>query len=151
MSRIKQLLRIMLLMILLSFSLHAVDFGFIAGKNSKPSASTWGISAGSGFFVPLVKLEFELLNQKDLGLKDVSVGLKVRKKIGKFAPYAVIGAGAKFETFSITFKDYDYFTFIGGGTHFYIMDLFSLRFDLRYQSYSEINNVRLSAGVFVHI
>jgi len=151
MKIIKKFFLINFILILLTSVILPIEFGFIAGKNTKPSASTLGFSVGSGFFVPMVKFEFELMKQKSIGFTDMQAGLKIRKKFGKFAPYAVIGAGARFEKFSIIFSNYDYFTYIGGGTHFYIFHLVSLRFDIRYQSYSKENNVRLSIGLFAHI
>ena len=151
MVRIKKLFLLILLLFSISNFVLPVEFGFLAGKNTKPSDTTLGFSAGTGLIIPMVKLEFELMKQNDAELNVAGVGIKIRKKVGKFAPYAVIGAGTRFDKFSITFSGYDYFTYIGGGTHFYILQLFSLRFDVRYQSYSEENNVRFSVGIFAHI
>ncbi len=143
----------LLVFLLLSISNYLLpfEFGLIAGKNTKPSQTTLGFSAGMGLLIPMVKFEFELMKQNSTDQKAAGVGLKIKKKVGKFAPYVVIGAGTRFEKFSVTFKNYDYFTYIGGGAHFNMLQFFSLRFDVRYQSYSEENNVRFSIGVFAHL
>jgi len=148
---IKKSIFLCLFLLIVSNYAFPVEFGLLAGKNTAPSSTTFGFSAGMGFLVPMVKFEFEMMKQSEMEFKEFGVGVKVRKKIGSFAPYVVIGAGTKFNDFSVIFSGYDYFTYIGGGMHYYILHLFSLRFDLRYQSYSEANNIRLSVGIFAHI
>lgn len=148
---IRKIIPFFILVILLTVNSIAVEFGLIAAKNTEPSATTLGFSAGAGLFIPMVKFEFEMMKQTDISFKEMAVGVKIRKKVGSIAPYVVIGAGTRYEKFSITFSGYDYFTYIGGGLHYYILHLFSLRADVRYQSYSDVNNVRLSIGIFAHL
>ncbi len=148
---LKKFIVFIFIILFISSLVFSIEFGFLAGKNTKPSNTALGLSAGMGLLIPMVKFEFELMNQNSTDLKTIAVGIKIRKKIGSLAPYVVIGAGTRFEKFSITFSNYDYFTYIGGGTHFYVLPLLSLRFDVRYQSYSDINNVRLSIGAFAHL
>ena len=147
----KKLFILIIIILFMSSLLFSVEFGFLAGKNTEPSNTTLGFAAGMGLLIPMVKFEFELMKQNNTDLKAIGVGIKIRKKIGSLAPYVVIGAGTRFEKFSITFSNYDYYTYIGGGTHFYVLPLLSLRFDVRYQSYRDTNNVRLSVGAFAHL
>ncbi len=148
---IKKGIFICLFLLIISNYAFSVEFGLLAGRNTTSSKTTLGFSAGMGFFIPMVKFEFEMMKQSEAEFKEFGVGVKIRKKIGNFAPYVVIGAGTKFNDFSIIFSGYDYFTYIGGGMHYYIFYIFSLRFDLRYQSYNDKNNIRLSVGIFAHI
>lgn len=150
MNFIKSILLIIVLL-LISNTMYSIEFGFLADKNTEPSGTALGFSAGMGLIIPLLKFEFELMKKKNTGIDTIGFGLKIRKKIGKFAPYAVIGAGARFDKFSITFSNYNYYTFVGGGTHLYFLHFFSLRFDVRLQSYNSNNNVRFSIGAFAHL
>jgi len=147
----KRIVNFYLLFLLFSINIFAVEFGLIAGKNTEPSATTMGFSAGMGMLIPMVNFEFEMMKKTDVSLKEMAVGVKIRKKIGGISPYVVIGAGTRFEKFSITFSGYDYYTYIGGGLHYHIIHFFSIRGDVRYQSYADFNNVRLSIGIFAHL
>ena len=140
--------------LIFSVGLFPVEVGIFAGTISNPSHSHYGLSAGLGFLVPLVKFEFELYRQS--GTEDpelpnaITAGIKFRPKFGKFWPYAVVGVGTEFRHFSLDFNKYDSFTFLGGGIHYKIMAVLSLRADLRFLNYSEYNRTRLSAGLFAH-
>jgi hypothetical protein len=141
--------------LLFSSGLFPAEVGVFAGTITNPSHSHYGLSAGLGFLVPLVKFEFELYRQA--GTEDpelpnaVTAGIKFRPKFGKLWPYAVVGVGTEFRRFSLDFKKYDSFTFIGAGIHYKMMAVISLRADLRLLNYSEFNRTRLSAGLFVHL
>ena len=149
--------RVVLLMIgclFISSGLFSVEVGVFGGRVTNPSHSHYGLSAGLGFLVPLVKFEFELYRQS--GLEDpelpnaVTAGIKFRPKFGKFWPYAVVGVGTEFKRFSLDFNKYESFTFIGGGIHYKVVAVMSLRADLRFLNYSLFNRTRLSAGLFFH-
>jgi hypothetical protein len=140
--------------LLFSITLFPVEAGVFVGTVTNPSHMTYGLSGGMGFLLPLVKFEFELCRQS--GTEDdekpntLSAGIKFRPKFGKFWPYAVVGVGTEFRRFSLDFNKFDTFTFIGGGIHYKLLAVLSLRADLRFLNYSEFNRTRLSAGLFVH-
>ncbi len=134
-----------------SLSLHSFELGLIAGSESNPSETVYGFSMGSGFLVPLVKLEIEGVKLGDSGYKMLSGGIKFRPRLGIFSPYAIVGAGSEFESFSFKFSQYNNFTFFGIGTHVHLMYLISLRGDIRFYNYPDYNRTRFSAGIFIHL
>jgi hypothetical protein len=69
----------------------------------------------------------------------------------RLAPYGIIGVGCEYMRFNFRFSEYRWFTYIGGGVHFFLNDLISLRGDIRWQNFSDMNKTRLCAGIFVHI
>jgi hypothetical protein len=135
--------------------LHSIEVGAIVGNISKPSRLNYGLSAGMGFLVPMVKFEIEvyrLANTEALELPNaITGGVKFRPKFGKFAPYAVVGFGAEFKRIGLDFDEYESFTFLGGGLHIFVTGMISIRGDVRFLSYSGYNRTRLSAGLFLHL
>jgi hypothetical protein len=143
----------LLLVGLLSLCLNAftLDLGLIAGSVSQPSSFFYGLSAGSGTIVPMLKFEFEGCRVKETGWNTLSAAVKFRPKFGIFAPYAVLGAGGEFEKLDFHFSDYNFYTFIGGGFHIFFTSMFSLRADLRFQRLPDANRTRVSGGFFIHL
>jgi len=135
----------------LSLNAFALDLGLIAGSVSQPSSFVYGLSAGSGTIVPMLKFEFEGWRIKDTGWDTLSAAVKFRPKFGVFAPYAVLGAGGEFEKLDFHFGDYRFYTFAGGGFHLFFASMFSLRFDLRFLHFSDLNQTRISGGFFIHL
>ncbi len=138
----------------LSLNAFALDLGLIAGSVSQPSSSAsffYGLSAGSGTIVPMLKFEFEGCRVKETGWDTLSAAVKFRPKFGIFAPYAVLGAGGMFEKLNFHFGDYRFYTFAGGGFHLFFASMFSLRFDLRFLHFSDLNQTRVSGGFFIHL
>ncbi len=129
----------------------AVDAGFIAGSLNQPSSFFYGLSAGAGAIVPMVKFEFEGYRIKEAGLNSLSAAITLRPKFGSFAPYALLGVGSEFEKLNFRFSEYRFYTMLGGGFHIFFSSLFSLRFDLRFLNFSDVNKTRVSGGVFVHL
>ncbi len=138
-------------LLFLSLNTFALDAGLIAGSVSQPSSFFYGLSAGSGTIVPMLKFEFEGWRIKETGWDSMSAAVKFRPKFGIFAPYAVLGAGGEFEKLNFHFSDYRFYTFIGGGFHLFFASMFSLRFDLRFLHFSDLNQTRISAGFFIHL
>ena len=83
-------------LLLLAANAFALDAGLIAGSISQPSGFFYGLSAGSGTIVPMLKFEFEGYRIKELGDNSLSAAVKFRPKFGRFAPYAFLGAGGEF-------------------------------------------------------
>lgn len=129
----------------------ALDLGVIAGSISRPSSFTYGLSAGSGAIVPMLKFEFEGCRISETGWNSLSAAIKIRPKFGVFAPYAVLGAGGEFEKLNFHFSDYNFYTFIGGGFHLFFTSMFSLRADLRFLHLPDADRVRISGGFFIHL
>jgi hypothetical protein len=129
----------------------AFDAGLIGGSLRPPSSFFYGLSAGSGTIVPMLKLEFEGYRIRDTGWNSVSAAVKFRPKFGSFAPYAVVGAGGEFEKLNFHFSSYRFYTMIGGGFHIFFASMLSLRFDLRFLHFSNLNMTRFSGGVFIHL
>ena len=154
---IKKLIPLIVILMWCGGYTFAFEVGLTGGSMSKSSDSGfhYGLAAGTGFLIPMVKFEFEWYKMKDTEFLDkpntVSVGVKFRPKFGKFAPYAIIGVGGEFDRLNFDFGDYDKFTFIGGGCHFFAAHMVSIRADLRFLNFSDINKTRFSAGVFIHI
>lgn len=138
-------------LLLLCLRLPAVELGLAAGSLSRPSSFGYGLSFGSGAFVPLVFLEFEGWRIDEGGRKQLSAAVKLRPKLGAFAPYAVLGAGSEFQTLSLRFSEQDFFTFAGGGLHLFLSGMLSLRADLRFLHLPYGNRFRASGGIFVHL
>lgn len=139
------------IMLLFSLSAPALDLGLGAGSSSRPSSFFYGLSLGSGTFVPLLKLEFEGWRSSETGMNSLSAAAKLRPKFGAFAPYAVLGVGAEFARLNFKFNDYEFFTFVGGGFHVFLAPIVSLRADLRFLNLPEADKTRISGGVFIHL
>ena len=88
----------------------ALDAGLIAGSISQPSSFFYGLSAGIGTIVPMLKFEFEGYRIRETGLNSLSAAVKFRPKFGSFAPYAVLGAGGEFEKLNFHFSEYSFYT-----------------------------------------
>jgi hypothetical protein len=137
--------------LLMALNASALDAGFIAGSISQPSSFFYGLSAGSGTIVPMLKFEFEGYKIKESGLNNLSAAVKFRPKFGSFSPYVFLGAGGEFAKLNFRFSEYRFYTMIGGGFHIFFSAMFSLRFDLRFLNFSDIDNTRVSGGVFIHL
>lgn len=151
----KRIALIVIVLAVLTGSLRAVELGVTAGTMGKNGAFHYGFAVGSGLFVPMLKLEIEYYKVKDADFLvepgATTVGIKFRPKMGKISPYGIVGVGSEFESFGFDFGDYDKFTFVGGGVHFYMMDMMSLRADVRFLHFSDRNVTRISAGIFFHL
>ena len=134
-----------------SLSVHSFELGLIGGTQSNPSNTVYGLSMGSGFLIPMVKLEIEGVKLGNSGYKMLSGGIKFRPRLGIFSPYAIVGAGSEFESFSFQFSQYNNFTFFGVGAHVHLLYLVSLRGDIRFYNYPDYNRTRFTAGIFVHL
>jgi opacity protein-like surface antigen len=155
---VKKIFLLVGIMIFLSISAHAVEFGLNLGAMSNSGSSSglnYGISGGGGFFIPMVKFEFEYYKVKDTEPPNnpsaMTVGIKFRPKFGKFSPYAIIGVGSEFDKLNFSFSKYERFTFLGGGVHFFLMDIMSLRADIRFLNFSDRTKTRFSGGLYIHI
>jgi len=137
--------------LLLALNVSALDAGFIAGSSNQPTSFCYGLSAGSGTIVPMVKFEFEGFRIKELGQNSLSAAVKFRPKFGNFAPYVFVGAGGEFAKLTFHFSEYGFYTMAGGGFHIFFSSMFSLRFDLRFLHFSDIDRTRVSGGVFIHL
>jgi hypothetical protein len=135
----------------LALNAFALDAGLIAGSVSQPSSFFYGLSAGSGTIVPMLKFEFEGWRIQESGLNSLSAAVKFRPKFGKLAPYAFLGAGGEFEKLNFRFSEYRFYSMVGGGFHIFFTSMFSLRFDLRFLHFSDINRTRVSGGIFIHL
>lgn len=129
----------------------ALDLGAMAGSLSRPNSFFYGLSLGSGTVVPLLKFEFEGSRVAATDSSSLSAALKLRPKFGAFSPYAVLGAGAEFARLTLRFKEYDFYTFAGGGIHFFPTAMISLRADLRFLNLAAGGRTRVSGGLFVHL
>jgi hypothetical protein len=137
--------------LLLAMNAYALDAGLIAGSISQPSSFFYGLSAGSGTIVPMVKFEFEGYRIKESGLNSLSAAVKFRPKFGSFAPYAFLGVGTEFAKLNFRFSEYSFYTMAGGGFHIFFSSMFSLRFDLRFLHFSDSDMTRVSGGFFIHL
>ncbi|UCH94860.1 MAG: hypothetical protein JSV88_32025 [Candidatus Aminicenantes bacterium] len=141
--------------LLFSTGLFSVELGLIGGTITNPSHLNYGLSTSLRFLVPLVKFEFELYRQVDTEEPElpnaITAGIKFQPKFGRFMPYAVVGISTEFKSFSLDFDEYEAFTFIGGGIHYKLIALLSIRADLRFLNFSTHNRTRLTAGLFFHI
>jgi hypothetical protein len=137
--------------LLLALNVSAIDAGFIAGSISQPSSFFYGLSAGMGLIVPMLKTEFEGYKLKESGLNSLSAAVKFRPKFGSFSPYVFLGAGGEFAKLNFRFSEYSFYTMLGGGFHIFFSSMFSLRFDLRFLHFSDIDRTRVSGGIFIHL
>lgn len=144
-----------ILCLFFSTGLFSVELGLIGGTMTNPSHLNYGLSAGSGFLIPLVKFEVELTRYANTEFPElpnaITGAVKFRPKFGRFMPYGVVGIGTEFKRFNFDFDKYDSFTFIGGGIHYKMMAVFSIRADIRFLNFSGYNRTRLTAGLFFHI
>ena len=148
---IKKIFVIISVLFVLPVCVFSFELGLIGGTINKPTESIYGISGTSGFIIPLLKFEVEYYNLAKRKWEAVTGGVKLRKKFGKFAPYAVVGVGAEFPNLTFHTSQYETFLFVGGGVHYHFAGFFSLRADIRFQNFSEKNKTRLSVGIFAHI
>jgi hypothetical protein len=132
-------------------ALHGLEAGFIAGQSSSGSTFFYGLSAGSGVFVPMTRLEFEGYRLSGVGRNVLAAGVAFRPRLGRVAPYVILGAGAEFEKLNFRWSDYRSFTFLGGGCHLFLVQILSLRLDVRFAHFRETNTTRISGGIFLHI
>ncbi|MCK4835553.1 MAG: hypothetical protein KAT17_02905 [Candidatus Aminicenantes bacterium] len=145
--------RVLFLFFILSFSFHApsIELGLIGGNMSNPSELSYGFSGGFGLFIPLLKMEIEWSPLPESELNAFSASIKLRPKFGKMSPFVVIGIGTEFEKLGFDFDQYDWFSLIGGGFHYYFNGFFSFRLDIRFQNFSDRNRIRIGLGVFFHL
>ncbi len=147
----KKLKIFVFLLFITTLCTFTMQVGMIGGTINKPTEYLYGCSASFGFIVPLLKFEIEYYTMTDRAFEAVTGGVKLGKKVGRFAPYAILGAGTEFQNFTLKTSKYDTFLFVGGGIHFFLIDFLSLRADIRFQNFSGFNKTRLSAGVFFHL
>jgi len=151
---IKRIFLTVVILVLCTYGLFSIEAGLIGGRVTNPSHTLYGLSGTMGFIVPMIKFEVELYKMTDVAFpgfeKAATCAVKFRPKFGKFSPYAVAGFGAEFDKISFHSDEYDSFTFVGGGVHYYITGMISVRGDVRFLNYSGFNRTRLSAGVFIH-
>jgi hypothetical protein len=129
----------------------AYDLGIIGGISSKPNKLTIGFSGSMRLIVPGLKMEFELFKKIESTTKILSGGIKFNPKIGKISLYGILGVGTEFEKLNFQFSEYRAFTFMGFGVHLYLMDMMSLRGDMRFYNFSDINRNQFSLGLFLHL
>ena len=139
------------LLFFFTFYAFSFEFGMLAGVISKPSKLTYGLSAGAGFIVPMLKFEAEIYKISDTEHDGLTFGIKFRPKFGKLSPYAILGVGTEYKKFDFRTSSYKWFTFVGGGLHIRLMGSASLRLDVRYLNFSKKSRVRLTAGIFIHL
>lgn len=139
------------IILLCALSASALDLGLVAGSLSRPSGFFYGFSVGSGTIVPILKLEFEGYRISATGRNSLSVAVKLRPKFGAVAPYAVLGAGTEFAKLNFRFSEYDAYTFIGGGIHYFLTSMISLRADVRFLNLPAADKTRISGGFFIHL
>jgi len=144
----------MFVFLVFSYGLFSFEAGLTIGTVTNPSRTNYGLSGGMGFLVPMVKFEIEIYRKSDTEALDpknaVTTGIKFRPRLGKFGPYAVIGIGTEFNSLGFDFDEYENFSFIGGGVHYYLAGIISLRADIRFLNYSGYNRTRFTAGLFFH-
>jgi len=148
---IKKIAVFMVLLTIGPMLVSPVEMGIIGGTINKPGESIYGLSAGFGFIVPLLKFEVEYFNMSERAFESLTVGVKLRKKFGHIAPYAIVGAGAEFEKFTLKFGQYDTYLFVGGGIHYFLTSMLSFRGDIRFLNFSDFTRTRLSIGLFFHL
>lgn len=155
---IKKWMPVVLVIVITSWNLSAMELGFVTGSLSKPTRTQIGVSGSMGMVIPMVKIEMEWhrksAKENDLEFRNsLSIALKVRPKFGNLAPYAAVGVGSEFDHFNFHFtRDQEKFSFFGGGLHYFFSGMFSIRGDVRFLHYSAgYNRTRISAGVFLHI
>lgn len=151
----KKIMTAAFLCLFFSTGLFSMELGVIGGNISNPSHLNYGLSGSFGFLIPMVKFEFELTRQtnaEELEFPNAfTAGIKFRPSFGRLMPYAVVGTGAGYKSFSLHRDEYDTFTFIGGGVYYKMMGVISIRADIRFLNFSDYNRTRLTAGIFFHI
>ena len=152
---IKKILLLTVILMVVNGIAFAFEFGVTGGVMSKSSSNfNYGIVMGTGFFVPMLKTEFEFYKMRGTEPPDnpngMTAGIKFRPKFGKFSPYAILGVGGEFEHLTFDFGEYNKFTLIGGGVHLFLMDMISIRADIRFLNFSDSTRTRFSGGVFFH-
>jgi hypothetical protein len=131
--------------------LWGYDLGVIGGFLSQPSDTLVGFSGSTRLIVPGLKLEFEMYKILETPGSTISTGVKFNPKLGKISLYGILGVGTGFEKLNFDFDQYRVFTFLGFGIHIYLMEILSIRGDMRFYNYSDLNRNRLSAGIFLHL
>jgi len=100
----------------------------------------------------MVKVEVELYKKAESEEPEmpniISAALKFRPKFGQFWPYGVVGVGAEFKRFNLDSDEHEGFTFVGGGVHYQMMAVVSLRADIRFLNFRDYNRTRISGGIF---
>jgi hypothetical protein len=139
------------LCLLMALNASALEVGLIAGSSSQPESFLYGLSAGFGVIVPMLKFELEGYRLDGPEKNRLGASVKFRPQFGKFAPYALLGAGAEFARISFEFSGYSFYTMMGCGLQILFSRLFSLRVDLRFLAISGVHDTRISGGVFVHL
>jgi len=137
--------------LILVLNIFPIEVGLIGGNISNPSEFNWGFSGGSGMLIPMLKFELEFYQMVETNFKGLTAGVKLRPKFGKLAPYIIIGAGTELEKINLKFSEHEYFTFFGGGIHYFAIRNLSIRLDIRFQNFSDINRTRFEAGIFFHL
>lgn len=150
----KSIILLLMVLVIGVSRVSAIELGVLGGRVSNPGHLVYGFSGGTGLFIPLLKLEVEycrLTKAEDvLQPNTCYAGVKIRPKFGAFSPYVVAGVGMDFERFNLHFSEHQKFSFIGGGLHYYIAGMFSLRGDIRILNYKDGNRTRISGGIFIH-
>ena len=142
---------ILLIILCISFTLFSAEAGMFAGIVNNPSKMAYGFTGVLGIIIPFTSIEVEYGKFIDTDIKNISVSLRIKKKLGKIAPYFVLGVGTNFDKITFNFSEYDNYSLIGGGIYLFLIDFMSLRFDFRNLHYSEINRFRISAGLYFHL
>lgn len=132
-------------------ALFSFDLGIIGGVNTDPTHFIIGFSGSAGLLFPMMSFEFEIYNVVKSDYKTMTGGIKFRPKLGKISPYGVIGFGTEYLKFNFKFSEYRGFSYIGGGLHFFMSDMFSVRCDVRFTHFSQRNDARISGGLFLHL
>ena len=147
----KKFILILTILLLATTFIHSSELGFVIGNMNRKTGLTLGLSVGMGMLLPMLKVEYELMKNPDLGNKSITTGIKLKPKFGNFSPYCLVGIGTDFEKFSLQFSSYDTFSFYGAGIYLYFGKIFSIRFDLRFFDYKYVNKTRLTGGIFINI
>ena len=139
------------LCLLLAVEASALEVGAIAGSISSPGTFFYGLSAGLGIIVSVIRLEFEGCQIREWEMNSLSAAIKFRPKFGKLAPYVLLGAGGEFEKLNFEFSQYSFYSMLGCGLQLMFSSRFSLRADLRWLHFSDQDQTRISGGIFIHI
>lgn len=148
---IKKKILILSLIIVCGLCLSGYDLGVIGGALSKPNKMFVGFSGSMRLIVPTLKIEFELFKIIDSENNIISGGIKFNPKLGKISLYGMLGVGTEFEKINFDFSHYRAFTFLGFGAHLYLMDMLSLRGDMRFYNFTDVTRSRISFGIFLHL
>ncbi|MGE5341718.1 MAG: hypothetical protein ACM3SY_09580 [Candidatus Omnitrophota bacterium] len=136
-----------------SSGLYALEAGLNLGTISGPRETCYGVSAGMGMLIPMVKVELEYYRAANAYPfpNTATAGLKFRPKFGALAPYVGVGIGAEFDRLKLKLGEYQKFSFIGGGLHLFLTSMISLRGDVRFLHFSGYRRTRISGGIFLHL